>query len=329
MAYNQVVSRGHTRPLTEISFVRDGPTRTLLVSSAHDKLPQIRNGETGDWIGSFSGHKGAVWSCKVDQLSRTLTATASGDFTAKLWCASTGKELHEFKHKHVVKSIDFAPDSEKFATGCQDGLLRIFSTVEPGRPADEYKVGADAADGISKILWSSEQTLILGKKNGYMELWDTRVPESAVTRILVPGDGLQIQDIELNQSAGVANSGATVMVASGNKVSMFAVAGLSLVQAYTMPSPMTFKEEGGASLHPDGSKFIAGGSDLWLREFDVASGEVLRTFKGHHGPIRCVRYHPSGEVGASGSEDATIRLWDLSQTALDVSADVNAVGSGI
>ena len=54
------------------------------------------------------GHKGAVWSAKVDTFSRTLGATASGDFTAKLWCATTGKELYEFKHKHVVKSVDFS-----------------------------------------------------------------------------------------------------------------------------------------------------------------------------------------------------------------------------
>ncbi len=54
------------------------------------------------------GHKGAIWSAKVDCLTRTLAVTASGDFTARLWCATSGKELHEFKHKHVVKSVDFS-----------------------------------------------------------------------------------------------------------------------------------------------------------------------------------------------------------------------------
>ena len=104
---------------------------------------------------------------------------------------------------------------------------------------------------------------------------------------------------------------ASVTVAADNKVVMLNAGDLSTKREYEMPKGMTFKEEGGASLHPSGTKFIAGGSDLWLREFDCASGEALRAFQGHHGPIRCVRYHPSGKTGASGSEDATIRIWEL------------------
>lgn len=320
---NQIVSRGHTRPLTEITFVPDGPSRTLLVSSAHDKLPQIRNGETGDWIGSFLGHKGAVWSAKVDTLTRTLAATASGDFTAKLWCASTGKELHEFKHKHVVKSIDFSADTRKIATGCQDGLLRIFDTCEPQKPPIEYKVAASSDEGITKISWGQDPNcVVVGKRSGKLEMWDTRIPPSSsssssstTAASSSPSSALvascsvtpaaTIQDLEINLSHG------SILVASGQKCYLMLAADLRVVKEYDMPHPMSFKEEGGAALSPDGNKFLAGGSDLWLREFDVATGEVLRVFKGHHGPIRSVRYHPSGNVGASGSEDATIRLWDL------------------
>ena len=57
----QIVSRGHTRPLTEIHFVKDGDElgegeRMLLVSSAHDKTPMLRDGDTGNWIGTFKGN---------------------------------------------------------------------------------------------------------------------------------------------------------------------------------------------------------------------------------------------------------------------------------
>lgn len=81
----------------------------------------------------------------------------------------------------------------------------------------------------------------------------------------------------------------------------------ALINSFMMP--ISFVEEGGASLHPQDDKFIAGGSDTWVRVFDYKTGEMLECHKGHHGPVRCLRYAPRGESFATGSEDGTIRIW--------------------
>ena len=43
--------------------------------------------------------------------------------------------------------------------------------------------------------------------------------------------------------------------------------------------------------------------------FNLAFSSLSESFKGHFGPVHCVRFSPDSELYASGSEDGTLRLW--------------------
>ena len=76
-----LVAAGHTRPVTHLSFsLQEEDGTYLLASSCKDGNPMLRDWK-GDWIGTFIGHKGAVWCTKLS-LDNCRAASGSADFTA-------------------------------------------------------------------------------------------------------------------------------------------------------------------------------------------------------------------------------------------------------
>jgi len=53
-----------------------------------------------------------------------------------------------------------------------------------------------------------------------------------------------------------------------------------------------------------------------ITEENAAQIEPYLTLSGHDAPVMVVEYSPDGSLIASGSEDATVRIWDSSDGSL-------------
>jgi WD40 repeat protein len=68
----------------------------------------------------------------------------------------------------------------------------------------------------------------------------------------------------------------------------------------------------------DGKRFVSSGpaeeQGLYeVRIHEWPTGKVLHTFTGHRAPITAITLSPDGKTLATGSQDATVLLWDLSE----------------
>lgn len=90
----------------------------------------LRQGDTGDWIGTFEGHKGAVWGVALNK-DGSKAATGAADFTAKVWDALAGTELCTLPHSHIVRSVDFSKDDRYLLTGSNEKLMKVFDLENP------------------------------------------------------------------------------------------------------------------------------------------------------------------------------------------------------
>jgi WD40 repeat protein len=50
-----------------------------------------------------------------------------------------------------------------------------------------------------------------------------------------------------------------------------------------------------------------------MRLWDLATGQLLHSFCEHAGPVGAVAICRDGRHGLSGSDDRTLRLWDLQE----------------
>ncbi|XP_040573071.1 serine-threonine kinase receptor-associated protein [Lepeophtheirus salmonis] len=286
---------GHTRPVVFLAFsgVCNETGDYYCISGCKDGMPMLRQGDTGDWIGTFEGHKGAVWGVDLNS-DATRAATGAADFSAMVWDALSGQELLHLEHKHIVKTVHFSRDSTKLSTGSNDKSIRIFDIASMSKdPLLEFPAHSGS---IKQVLFDQEdKTLISASDDKTIAFWNTQ-------------DGQKIKELSFEGEAiggiELARAGNLLTIAHGNNVSFYDIQKMEIVKKVTTPTVVY-----SASYLPQKNTFVAAGEDFIIYKYNYETGEEQDNFKGHFGPVHCIRFSPDGELYASGSEDGTVRLW--------------------
>ena len=115
-------------------------------------------------IGTFSGHKGAVWSAKLNK-DATKAVTGSADFSVKLWNAVTGKVMRTYDHKHIVKTVDFDPSGSRVLSGGMEKMLRVFDINK-----DSASLELKRESAVRKALWQDDSNILMATDDGMVSV---------------------------------------------------------------------------------------------------------------------------------------------------------------
>ncbi|KAI1872166.1 hypothetical protein JX265_001490 [Neoarthrinium moseri] len=319
---------GHSRPVPHIGFSALGKDGAYyMISACKDNNPMLRDGQTGDWIGTFIGHKGAVWQARLSP-DASAAATASADFTAKVWDTHTGECLFTLSHAHIVRAVAYPPDnSELLATGGLEKKLRIFDLSESGNAAPEdaktstdgitvkadsaFEVGAGVhTASIKFIVWTRDPNILVTSSGNTLR-WFDLPSRSVIKEEVLDGEigscEFNAPAPELQEQSDLGGGLPVLAVAAGKSVYFW---GGARAMDELKRVKLDYKVAS-VAIDTKQRRFIVG-EDIpatWARVYRWDDGSEFDIHKGHHGPVWSIAYSPDNKLYATASEDGTIKLW--------------------
>jgi WD40 repeat protein len=318
---------------TRVYGVAYSPDGKRVATCGEDMIVHVWDAITGAELATFSGHKSAVWGIAFSPNGKHL-ASASSDRTARVWDLDGGKEpLVVAAHNDAVFSVAFqGEDGRLLWTASSDRAIRLWDATQRtvvrtlGGQATGVSALSVSPDGNSVAVARNNMTTFVhaGTRayeprelaDSWLDFWlpaqhylgalGTLCPKRGHTKVVVSiafsPDGTRVATGSWDRTTKIweVETGrllGTCVGDSGHKGAVTAVA-------------FSF----------DGEYLATGSQDkavkLWNgktgdHRFDLLEGREGKEKAPHTNTVNALAFSPDGMHLATGSQDQTIKIWDM------------------